>query len=167
MQIAPAVSTQPVSGTICAGSNRTFSVSASGSALNYQWEVSTDGGNTFNPIGSANANSYTVSAATITQNNYRYRCVVSGACTPAVTSNAATLNVFNAVAISNQPADITICSNSNTNFYCCSNRICLLVTNGRKVQMADLLTIILEEQLMQHFRLQQLQADKQVTATVV
>jgi len=116
VQIAPAVSTQPVSGTICAGSNRTFSVSASGSALNYQWEVSTDGGNTFNPIGSANANSYTVSAATITQNNYRYRCVVSGACTPAVTSNAATLNVFNAVAISNQPADITICSNSNTNF---------------------------------------------------
>lgn len=116
VQTAPAIGSQPANASICAGANATFTVTATGTSLVYQWQLSTDGGSNYNNISGAQNASYTVTGATLAQNNYRYRCIVSGACTPAITSNAAVLSVSDAVAISNQPADVTICSGNNTSF---------------------------------------------------
>lgn len=116
VQTAPAVTGQPANATICAGSNATFTVTANGTNLTYQWQLSTDGGSTFNDIATATNASYTVSGTAIGQNDNRYRCIVSGACPSSVTSNAAILNVSNAVVINTQPANTTICSGNTAIF---------------------------------------------------
>lgn len=116
VQAAPAITGQPANANICAGSNATFTVTATGTSLTYQWQLSTDGGGTYTDIATATASSFTVSAATVAQNNNRYRCIVSGACPSPVTSNGAVLTVTNAVVVNNQPANVTICSGGTATF---------------------------------------------------
>jgi Secretion system C-terminal sorting domain len=116
VQTAPALTAQPTAASICSGSNTTFTVAATGSVLTYQWELSTNGGTSYSAIGGATTDSYTVSNAAVSQNNHRYRCVVSGACTPAVTSNAAILNVTAPASINSQPADVVFCGSGNAVF---------------------------------------------------
>jgi len=117
---APAITAQPANSTICSGSNTTFTVTATGTSLTYQWEVYngsswTNVTNTGIYTG-ATTNTLTLTGATSIVNTYQYRCVASEACTPAATSNAATLTVNSAPAITAQPSDSTICSGSNTTF---------------------------------------------------
>lgn len=49
-------------------------------------------------------------------NGNRYRCIVTGACPPPLTSNAAVLTVLTAVTITSNPASQTICEGTNTSF---------------------------------------------------
>jgi len=112
---APVISQHPQNATICSGNNATFSVTATGANPTYQWQLSTDGGNTFNNIPGGTSSSLTVTNATVAMNNNRYRCVVS-ACPPAINSNSAILTVANSATITNQPANAAICENSNTSF---------------------------------------------------
>jgi extracellular elastinolytic metalloproteinase len=112
----PIVTTNPQSAAICVGGNNTFSVTATGTGITYQWQLSTDGGATYNSIGGATASGFTVSSATLVMNNNRYRCVVSGTCTPAATSATATLTVNAAVTVSSNPANAELCSGSNATF---------------------------------------------------
>jgi hypothetical protein len=114
----PAISTQPQNVTICAGSNNTFNVTASGTGITYQWQFSTDGGITYTNIPGATSSNYTVSSAASAMNGYRYRVVVSGTCTPPATSTGAILTVIDAVAISptGQPKDSAVCETGNAAF---------------------------------------------------
>lgn len=120
---APAISAQPNASTICLGSNTSFAVTAGGTAVTYQWQVSTDGGTTWSnvanaaPYSGATTATLSITGATATMNNYRYRNIVSGTCTPAATTNNALLTVISPVAITTQPAANTaICSTGNTSF---------------------------------------------------
>ncbi len=94
---APSITTHPSNSTVCAGINTTFSVTAVGSGLNYQWQVNNGGGfvNLTNNSTYSNVNTSTLTiSSTITgMNNYTYRCLVSGSCTAFGTSNTATLTV--------------------------------------------------------------------------
>ena len=103
---SPAITGQPVSpSSVCAGTNSsTFTVVASGAGLNYQWErgissVYTPISGSTTPNDGATYSNYnsatlTVANATAGMDGYTYRCVVSGTCSPTVTSNgAATLSV--------------------------------------------------------------------------
>ncbi|MBI5857892.1 MAG: M36 family metallopeptidase [Sphingobacteriales bacterium] len=112
----PAVSTQPQSAAVCLGGSNTFSLVASGTAITYQWQLSTDGGATWNNIAGATTSSYTVSGATAAMNGYRYRCIVSGTCTPAATSAVAIFTVNTPVAITAHPVSINICATGTTSF---------------------------------------------------
>lgn len=116
VQTAPAISAQPQSVTLCTGSNNTFSVTASGTALSYQWQISTDGGANFSDISGANSSSYAVNGLTAGMNGNQYRVVISGTCAPASTSNAAVLTVISPVTITDQPDDVTICETGNVSF---------------------------------------------------
>jgi subtilisin-like proprotein convertase family protein len=89
---APAITTQPQPNTLCTGSNASFSVAATGNGLVYQWELSTDGGGSWNPIPGAAAATYTITGPTSALNGRLYRCVINNAC-GTVTSNAASLYV--------------------------------------------------------------------------
>ncbi|WP_462249926.1 T9SS type A sorting domain-containing protein [Ferruginibacter sp.] len=111
----PTITTQPVSNGVCAANSVTFTVAASGGGLTYQWQESTNGGGTFNNIPGAAASSYTF-VATLVQNGYQYRCVVSGACAPAATSAAATLTVGSSLIINSQPVSSILCAGGNTTF---------------------------------------------------
>lgn len=116
----PAITTQPASVAICPGNDYTLSAPATGSLLTYQWQVSTNGGATFTNIAGATFPNYTISGITTAQNNYQYRVVISGACPPSVTSNAATLTVYNPVTITTQPANANVCAGVNVTFHVAS-----------------------------------------------
>jgi hypothetical protein len=113
---APGITTQPADATVCAGSDNTFSVTGSGGGLNYQWQISTDGGTTFTNIAGANSATYTLTGITIAQNGYQYHVIVTGACPGTVTSNNVTLTVGNAPSITTQPTDLTVCEGVNADF---------------------------------------------------
>ena len=88
------ITTQPSSQSVIEGKTATFSVVATGNGtLTYQWQQSTDGGNSWTDISSATNTTYTIPAATLDMNGYQYHCVVKDGNNNSVTSNAATLTV--------------------------------------------------------------------------
>lgn len=90
----PSISSQPGDETNCPGSNSSFSVTAGGGALSYQWEVNTGSG--FSNVPASAPYSGTTSATLTLANpsstmyGYQYRVVVSNSC-GSTTSNAVTL----------------------------------------------------------------------------
>ena len=116
----PDIGSHPVSSTICAGANTSFSIAATGTNLSYQWELynGSSWSNVTNTdiYSGATTNTLNLTAATVAVNNYQYRCVVSGTCTPAAISNAATLTINTAPQVIVQPVNRTVCENSNTTF---------------------------------------------------
>lgn len=88
---APTITVQPASQTVTAGATATFSVTATGSGLTYQWRR--NGSN----IGGATSASYTTPATTVSggsaNNGDVYSVVVTGDTAPAATSANATLTV--------------------------------------------------------------------------
>jgi hypothetical protein len=113
---APSISGQPASASLCAGATVSFSVVAAGAGLTYQWQISTDGGTTFTAVSGATAATYTIAATTIAMNNNQFRCVVSGTCSPAVTSSTATLQVSSSITVTTNPTSQTVCEATNTSF---------------------------------------------------
>ena len=115
---AVSISSQPVNAVVLPNTDATFSVSATGTGLTYQWEENT--GSTWSSItnggiySGATTNTLTLTAVTLAESGYQYRCVVSGT-TPcaAATTTAATLTI-STTAISAQPQNQSICSSSGT-----------------------------------------------------
>ncbi|MBN8663308.1 MAG: gliding motility-associated C-terminal domain-containing protein [Chitinophagales bacterium] len=123
----PNIDFHPSNVGICTGASASFTVSASGAGLTYQWQRSTNG-STWTNITAATTPSdgvtysnfttatLTISSAVVGVNNYQYRCLVSGTCSPAATSNAAVLTVSGAaVSIGAQPTAASICQGSTVN----------------------------------------------------
>jgi uncharacterized protein (TIGR02145 family) len=123
---APDFIIQPVNNTICSGNNVTFFVSATGTSLSYQWQQSSDNGNTWNSLSNGGSNpaiagakgyTLTISNIPLGYHNYKYRCVVAGSCLPNVTSNAVTLNVGSTPPIITlQPANQQLSAGCTANF---------------------------------------------------
>lgn len=113
---APSVTGQPQNQTLCSGSAASFSVTATGTSPTYQWQVSTDGGTTWNNISGAISATYNIAAVAVSDNNNRYRCVVSGTCTPAATSAAAILLVSSSITVTTNPGNQTVCEATNVSF---------------------------------------------------
>lgn len=120
---APAITNQPTSSTVCATQTTSFSVSATGSGLAYQWQVSTTGcGGTFvnlsntAPYSGVQTSTLTINPTAATMNNYAYRCVVSGTCTAPVNSNCVVLTVNTPINIVSAPSNSTICQGLQTTF---------------------------------------------------
>jgi hypothetical protein len=89
---APVVTQQPGSQTICETGNVTFSVAATGVTA-YQWQLSTNGGTTFNDISiGATGSSYTITGVNPTLNGNVYRVRLTGQCNT-INSGNATLTV--------------------------------------------------------------------------
>lgn len=115
-----AIATNPVNFTACsAGANTaTFAVTTTGTVDTYQWQVSTNNGVDWTNITNggiyANADTATLSLSglTLSDNNKQFRCVLNGV----VNSNAATLFIKEAVAITTQPSSATGCSAGSATF---------------------------------------------------
>jgi hypothetical protein len=104
----PQINGQPTDQTACAGGSASFTVSAMGTGLSYQWRK-----NTVN-VGGATSAMLTinpVSAGDIGS----YDCVVTGGC-GSMTSSAAMLSVNDATSITGQPMAQTACVGASASF---------------------------------------------------
>jgi gliding motility-associated-like protein len=93
-------SNQPVSQSVVAPAQAQFSVLVAGTTPTYQWQISTNGGSTWNnvpagaPYSGITTNQLTINPTTIAMNGYRYHCVADNSCTnPPVNSSTAVLTV--------------------------------------------------------------------------
>lgn len=111
----PSITRQPADQTsLCEGSSASFSVAASADK-SYQWQVSTNGGSSWDNINGATASTYVVNPVLGSiHNNNKYRVVVSNSfCS--IASDAATLTV-NKPWITAQPSNKTVCSGGTATF---------------------------------------------------
>ncbi|MEO7983440.1 MAG: T9SS type A sorting domain-containing protein, partial [Bacteroidota bacterium] len=113
----PAITVQPAPAaqTICPGFTVTYSVTATGAGLTYQWKLGATNLVDNVQVNGSNTNTlriFNVSAA----NSGSYTVVVSGTCAPPVTSTAAVLTVATAPVISTQPVNVTVCAGANASF---------------------------------------------------
>ena len=93
---SPTVTTSPADVTICSGASASFTAAGTGTNVLYQWQSSTDNGVTWTNINGATNATYSITAATVAQNNTRYRAALSTAtCPTAVNTSAAILTVNN------------------------------------------------------------------------
>ena len=111
---APTIVVEPVSQTVGVGSNATFSVSANGNNLSYQWYQRTSSSASWSAISGATSTSYTVYAYA-SYNGYQYRCVVRNN-NGSVTSSAATLTSISAPTITSNPSNASVVVNNNAVF---------------------------------------------------
>jgi hypothetical protein len=87
------ITTQPTAQSVNSGSAATYTVAATGTGLNYLWEVSTNGGGSWTTVGT-NSNTFNTGATTTGMNGNLYHVIVSGAAPCAsVTSNNVSLTV--------------------------------------------------------------------------
>jgi len=97
--------TQPTNSDVCENDNTSFAVVVANESgegtITYQWQESTDGGNTFNDIsnggiyGGATTATLSLTGTVIGMNDNQYQLIAkTGACSE-ITSTAVTLNVFN------------------------------------------------------------------------
>jgi|MDSZ01.3.fsa_nt_gb hypothetical protein len=95
---------------ICDDGTASFSVVATsnqpGTTINYQWEVSTNGGVSYSDIGSATSATLNLTGLTASDDGNLYRCKISSAGFPDVTSNAGQLYDIT-ITIDTQPTNQT------------------------------------------------------------
>ena len=89
---------QPANTQLCSGNNTSFTVTASGAGIVYQWEVNTGSG--FNIVtnggvySGATTSTLSITGASTAMNGYLYRCQLSNAaCTSSIPTNIAVLTV--------------------------------------------------------------------------
>jgi len=120
INLPPSISLHPVNKTIYAGGSTIYSVTATGTSPGYHWQISANGGanwsdlSNISPYSGAFAATLTINPAAITMNGYLYRCLVSGTCPPADTSNSALLAVTQA-AITTEPGAVVNSCTGNLN----------------------------------------------------
>ena len=106
---ATAITIQPLPVTVCVGSPATFTVTAAGTNLTYQWRK--NGTN----IPAATGSSYSIPAV-VAGDAGNYSVVVHGDCGADVTSVAVALTVNPATAITTQPVALTRCAGTGATF---------------------------------------------------
>jgi gliding motility-associated-like protein len=113
---APVITIQPTDQTSCVGSAVSFTVTATGTDLTYQWRIGTidlvDGGT----ISGATTNTLTIDPVSLTDVASDYNVVVSGSCLPDVISDNVSLSIGEAPIIILQPENLTVCDGSSANF---------------------------------------------------
>ena len=112
----PSISVQPASSGICTNNNTSFSVSAGGDALTYQWQEDQGGGfanlSDAGVYSGSTTSTLSITGATTGMNGYHYRVVISGTCTPTATSNGlAMLSVTDPPTLSSS-STVATCDNT-------------------------------------------------------
>ncbi len=110
------ITLQPANKATCAGTSVSFAVTANGTALNYQWQQSVDGGTSFTNLAGATSSTFTIPNPLASQNGNLYRVQISGTCTAAFASTAAQLTVTQPIVINTQPLAVAACAGVTANF---------------------------------------------------
>ena len=107
---APAITTQPADVTVCSGDTKTLSVIATGSNLDYQWQISTNSGASFTNISSAKSSTISLNNISTSQNNEQYKVIINGSCPGTVNSNTANLTVNPSPVITATASKSLVCT---------------------------------------------------------
>ncbi|HMN22321.1 MAG TPA: immunoglobulin domain-containing protein [Ottowia sp.] len=118
---APTIGQQPANQSVLAGTSASFSVTAGGSGLRYQWQRAAPGSSTFVDLTGERAASLVTPATTAADNGARYRVRVcaAGASSPCVESNLALLTVYTAPVAPSftlQPVSTSIVAGQTASF---------------------------------------------------
>jgi hypothetical protein len=103
------INADPLDDEVCEGDPVSFSVNVTGTLpITYQWQVSTDGGNSWSDIyGETNATlEFDAQAG---EDGYLYKCLVTNPCTPNDESGVALLSVIEKPRITAQPNSLIKC----------------------------------------------------------
>jgi hypothetical protein len=112
----PAIGTQPAAKQVCVGLNTSFTV-VSATATGYQWQISTDGGGSWNnitnaaPYSGVTTATLTITGSILTMTNNQYRVIVSGQC-GSTNSNPAVLTVNTLPVVTAAASSTSVCSGS-------------------------------------------------------
>jgi hypothetical protein len=116
----PSIQGQPSNTTVCAGTNASFNVTATGTGITYQWQVNTGSGfsNLANTGVYSNVTTATmnITGALSTMTGYQYQCYIVSTCSPILTSAPATLTVNTLPSISTNPFNTSVCATYPTTF---------------------------------------------------
>jgi alpha-tubulin suppressor-like RCC1 family protein len=108
VQQAPAISKQPLSTTVEEGQNAAFEAAASGSPVpSVKWETSANGGKTWTAVAGGTSSTLTIAGAKTTSSGHEYRASFKNTVGEA-TTEAATLTVQKAPAVTKQPVSLTV-----------------------------------------------------------
>jgi len=116
----PMITGDPANKTAPEGTGTSFSVSASGTGLNYQWLESTDDGFNWNnlsngiPYSGVYSTTLQINPVSQTMDGYHYRCLVSGTCPSPVYSNSAVLNAIPPIIITSAGSISNSCTGNIT-----------------------------------------------------
>ncbi len=115
VNVAPSIATQPSNAIVCEGEITTFSIVTSGTGLSYQWQVD-DGSGFVNvpaapPYSGDTTGALYITGTTLSFDGYSFQCIVSGSCSPSVTSVVVSLTVNTLANISTQPSFVAMCEN--------------------------------------------------------
>ncbi|MFC2090530.1 PKD domain-containing protein [Bacteroidota bacterium] len=110
--------------TVCEGTEASFSVTAGGSDLTYQWKVDMNDGNGYVDIsgsdtkysGALTADLKKTTTIAASDDGTSYKVYVSGYCYPSEESDPIALNVNASAQITTQPSDTTVCEDDSTSF---------------------------------------------------
>lgn len=112
-----AITQQPNAQTICAGSSVTYSVTATGPSVTYQWQQSLDGCNgPWTNVSGAVSSTYTIATTLVSMDNSAFRCIISGSCTASVISGCGLLTVVAPTSVVTQPLAQTACEGGAVSF---------------------------------------------------
>ncbi|WP_162126332.1 beta strand repeat-containing protein [Flavobacterium phycosphaerae] len=104
---SPVITSNPVATqTVCSGNSASFSVTATGGGLTYQWyngaTLLTNGG----AISGATSSTLTINPVALSDAGTTYYCEIIGSCSPAISSNTAELIVLEKATITDQPIGV-------------------------------------------------------------
>jgi len=106
---APLITAQPANQSVCNGSSASFSVTATGTGLTYQWRKGTVN------IAGATSAMLTIDPVTLSNAASNYNVVVSGTCSINYSANAS-LTVNSAPAITLEPVNQKVCEGKPVSF---------------------------------------------------
>lgn len=143
---APAITGQPKNATVEEGQKATFTVTATGDDLSYQWMIDRNDGKGFVNLASTTA-THTTTVVDMSCNGFKYKCIVSNS-VGAVTSNVVTLTVTEKEVVHTHdltlvPAKAATCTEEgNKAYYTCSGCDSLFTdAEGTKTTTAEAVKI--------------------------
>jgi gliding motility-associated-like protein/uncharacterized repeat protein (TIGR01451 family) len=114
--LPPIIITEPMNQNVCSGNSVSFSVTATGTALTYQWRKGIvnliDGGN----ISGATTATLTINPATALDAAANYNVIVSGSVPPNDTSINVSLTINSGTVITSEPMNQTACVGDSVGF---------------------------------------------------
>lgn len=112
----PSITSEPQEQNVLAGAEATFTAAASGNPTpTVQWQVSTDGGNSWANVSGATSTSYSL-ATTIGENGSEYRAVFTNASGSAATQGAILTVSYSAPEITQEPLSEEVGPNQTATF---------------------------------------------------
>lgn len=132
-ELAPKITIQPKAITPCQNDIAKFNVTATGTNLTYQWQVSATkfGKNNYSNVPASGAylnpttRELTINQPPVTLDSLLYRVIVTGKCAPAVTSDTVRLRVYPLTAIIQDPKNLTVCTGTTAGFGVLANGVSL------------------------------------------